>query len=171
MEGLSKTPFNILHEVNTMPLVNTIHIWCAGVYEIRNKTHPAVYVGQSGCPRLRASIHKTDLKYNRHANKALQYAYNAGDELEVVLVKQILDQRNIRALREEEQRLISEHLKNGDTVYNRAIRMRKKYWVKSDTVAVLFKHVDTETINKLCNILECQPGDIMEYVPEEESKP
>lgn len=29
------------------------------------------------------------------------------------------------------------------------------------------KRVDTETINKLCNILECQPGDIMEYIPEE----
>lgn len=25
------------------------------------------------------------------------------------------------------------------------------------------KRVDTETINKLCHILECQPGDIMEY--------
>ncbi len=29
------------------------------------------------------------------------------------------------------------------------------------------KRVDTETINKLCHILECQPGDIMEYVPDE----
>ena len=29
------------------------------------------------------------------------------------------------------------------------------------------KRVDTETINKLCNILDCQPGDIMEYIPEE----
>lgn len=29
------------------------------------------------------------------------------------------------------------------------------------------KRVDTETINKLCNILDCQPGDIMEYEPDE----
>lgn len=28
------------------------------------------------------------------------------------------------------------------------------------------KRVDTETINKLCAILDCQPGDIMEYVHE-----
>ena len=27
------------------------------------------------------------------------------------------------------------------------------------------KRVDTETINKLCNILGCQPGDIMEHYP------
>lgn len=31
------------------------------------------------------------------------------------------------------------------------------------------KRVDTETINRLCEVFECQPGDIMEYVPEEES--
>lgn len=29
------------------------------------------------------------------------------------------------------------------------------------------KRVDTETINRLCQILDCQPGDIMEYVPDE----
>ncbi len=28
------------------------------------------------------------------------------------------------------------------------------------------KRVDTETINKLCNILGCQPGDIMEHYPD-----
>lgn len=26
------------------------------------------------------------------------------------------------------------------------------------------KRVDTETINRLCEFLDCQPGDIMEYV-------
>lgn len=28
--------------------------------------------------------------------------------------------------------------------------------------------IDTRTISKLCKILECQPGDIMEYVPDDE---
>ena len=28
-------------------------------------------------------------------------------------------------------------------------------------------NIDTRTINKLCKLLSCQPGDIMEYVPEE----
>jgi len=28
------------------------------------------------------------------------------------------------------------------------------------------KRVDTETINRLCALLNCQPGDIMEYVEE-----
>ena len=29
------------------------------------------------------------------------------------------------------------------------------------------KNVDTKTINEICKFLECQPGDIMEYIPEE----
>lgn len=27
--------------------------------------------------------------------------------------------------------------------------------------------IDTRTISKLCALLDCQPGDIMEYVPDE----
>lgn len=30
------------------------------------------------------------------------------------------------------------------------------------------KAVKVETLNKLCKALDCQPGDIFEYVPEEE---
>ena len=26
--------------------------------------------------------------------------------------------------------------------------------------------IDTRTINKLCALLDCQPGDLMEYVPD-----
>ena len=28
-------------------------------------------------------------------------------------------------------------------------------------------HVNTSTIERLCALLDCQPGDIMEYVPDE----
>ena len=31
-------------------------------------------------------------------------------------------------------------------------------------------HVDTRSPESLCAYLNCQPGDIMEYVPEEEGK-
>ena len=30
-------------------------------------------------------------------------------------------------------------------------------------------HVDTRTIENLCAYLHCQPGDIMEYIPDEET--
>lgn len=29
-------------------------------------------------------------------------------------------------------------------------------------------HIDTRTIAILCEVLECQPGDILEYVPNED---
>lgn len=43
--------------------------------------------------------------------------------------------------------------------------LRKK-GVHSSTVDKLIKNniVDTPTISKLCKLLNCQPGDIMEYV-------
>lgn len=28
-------------------------------------------------------------------------------------------------------------------------------------------HIDTRTINSLCQYLNCQPGDILEYIPDE----
>lgn len=31
------------------------------------------------------------------------------------------------------------------------------------------KAIKVETLNKICQTLECQPGDILEYVQEEES--
>lgn len=30
-------------------------------------------------------------------------------------------------------------------------------------------HIDTRTINSLCQYLDCQPGDILEYIPDETS--
>ena len=30
------------------------------------------------------------------------------------------------------------------------------------------EHINTINIDKLCRLLNCQPGDIMEYVPDEE---
>jgi len=48
------------------------------------------------------------------------------------------------------------------------------YWLRqngfhSATVTKLRKNerINTDTINSLCALLGCQPGDIMEYVPDE----
>lgn len=44
--------------------------------------------------------------------------------------------------------------------------------IMSQSALTKMKHgtgsIDTRTIEKLCMILECQPGDIMEYVPDED---
>jgi len=65
-------------------------------------------------------------------------------------------------------------------------QMEKKHWKKFDLRKMGFnpnvldkvlsgplnksKRVDTETINRLCKAFDCQPGDIMEYIPDEEQE-
>ena len=53
-------------------------------------------------------------------------------------------------------------------------RKLNKYYLRKNGIyaAVVDKlkncgTIDTTTINKLCALLDCQPGDIMEYVPDE----
>lgn len=65
--------------------------------------------------------------------------------------------------------------------YDKLIKMMQKagitsYTIKRDKIIgqATYKKImeggdiDTRTIAKLCKVLECQPGDIMEYVEEEE---
>ena len=33
------------------------------------------------------------------------------------------------------------------------------------------KAIRLETLDAICQVLNCQPGDLLEYVPEEQSKP
>ena len=51
------------------------------------------------------------------------------------------------------------------------IDLRNKYGLNSKTVNSLVKNqsVTVDTIMVLCEILDCQPGDIMEYVKKEDS--
>lgn len=48
------------------------------------------------------------------------------------------------------------------------IDLRNTYGINPKTVDSLVKNrsVTVETIMQLCEILNCQPGDIMEYIPD-----
>lgn len=50
-------------------------------------------------------------------------------------------------------------------------RIRKEKLIGQGTLTAL-KHgtggLDKKTINRLCQVLNCQPGDLMEYIPDEE---
>ncbi len=45
--------------------------------------------------------------------------------------------------------------------------------LSSPTLAKLSKGavITSETIDRICRALNCQPGDIMEYIPDEEDNP
>ena len=52
------------------------------------------------------------------------------------------------------------------------IDLRKRYGFNPKTVDSLVKGkgVNTDTIAKLCELLNCQPGALMEYIPDPEEK-
>lgn len=55
---------------------------------------------------------------------------------------------------------------NGWTTY----RIRKEKLIGQGTLTALKNGkggLDSKTISRLCQVLECQPGDLMEYVPDE----
>ncbi|MCM1023866.1 MAG: helix-turn-helix transcriptional regulator [Prevotella sp.] len=65
-------------------------------------------------------------------------------------------------------------------VYDKLLKLMKQRGITSYTIrqnniigqATLQKiknggDIDTRTIAKLCKLLDCQPGDILEYVPDE----
>lgn len=66
----------------------------------------------------------------------------------------------------EYSKLFSIMKEKGLTTY----RIRKENIISQSALQSLKegKSVTTETIEKLCRALDCQPGDIMEYVPEKE---
>ena len=52
--------------------------------------------------------------------------------------------------------------------------LRKNKVIGTETLEKMRKgigHIDDRSINRLCEFLNCQPGDIMEYVEDEESWP
>ena len=66
------------------------------------------------------------------------------------------------------QKLLSRLKQYGYTTY----RIRKEALIGSATYEVLKdprsrRGLDHKTVDKLCRVLECQPNDIMEYIPDE----
>lgn len=47
----------------------------------------------------------------------------------------------------------------------------RKHGIHANTVDRLIKNesVNSDILDRLCKILSCQPGDIMEYIPDDES--
>lgn len=59
---------------------------------------------------------------------------------------------------------------NGKTYYS----LRKDKVVGTETIKKLQQGmgiIDTRTINNLCTYLNCQPGDLMEYIPDSSQPP
>ena len=60
-------------------------------------------------------------------------------------------------------RLLSDH---GWSTY----RLQKERQISNGTIIQMRagKHINTSTVDKICELCDCQPGDIMRYVPNEQ---
>jgi len=51
--------------------------------------------------------------------------------------------------------------------------LAEKTGIRPPTISAIctgtVKHLPVDGLNKICSVLNCQPADIMEYIPEEES--
>ena len=49
--------------------------------------------------------------------------------------------------------------------------LAEKTGIRPPTVSAIctgaVKHIPVEALNKICAVLNCQPGDLMEYIPDE----
>jgi putative transcriptional regulator len=66
-----------------------------------------------------------------------------------------------------EDRSINKSALRNDIAHNGSLRPTVLYKLFSKNRAVA---VTTETIDRLCKQLNCQPGDIMEYIPDSDLK-
>jgi DNA-binding Xre family transcriptional regulator len=53
------------------------------------------------------------------------------------------------------------------------MREKNKHWLRQNGILpntvdrlIKNKHVSTEIIDRVCKLLDCQPADIMEYIPD-----
>lgn len=60
--------------------------------------------------------------------------------------------------------ILSELKKNG---YNTNRIRKEKLMAERQLQYIRDNNVTVSTINKICQLLNCQPGDILEYVPDE----
>ena len=48
----------------------------------------------------------------------------------------------------------------------------EKYGIRQPTLSAMYangsvKHIPVEILNNLCEALQCQPGDLLEYIPDD----
>lgn len=139
----------------------------SGLYAIVNKTNGMFYIGSSCNVPQRIKQHQSFLKRGKAA-KQIQADYDMGNVFDFVQLLSL--DANREELYKTEEAYIKRFKKTA--IYNSTSALRadrgnafvnvssRNKWLK-DLGDI---KVDARTINKLCSVLGCQPGDIMEYV-------
>ncbi len=150
----------------------------AGIYYIRNDSENIIYIGSSIHIKTRLKRHSYLLTNNKEI-KRMQADYNNCNLFStgIIYKQQIYDEYTLYL---KEQTIIN-YAARVSELYNcnNAIRVPKgkafetEYYqatlIDRQKIRTGTGDIDTRTLEKLCKALQCDVGDIMEYVPGEGS--
>lgn len=161
--------------------INKIHRSGCCIYCIENITKSKKYIGQSGNIKLRRKSHRQALVKGKHPNKKMQEDFNSGDVFEIKALEYFPPWTTKEFLNGKEHAYIKKH-KTDIQGYNIAsappersnCRSRvEKYQLAPAKVIQKISYINKKggltylRIYDLCRILNCQPRDLMEYIPDE----
>ena len=145
----------------------------AGIYAVVNTAKKRVYIGSSSNVKRRIIQHRSYLKTGKAA-KRIQSDYDNGDIFAFVELYHMENYDELE-LRRIEQAYINTLWDTAS--YNSGVNIKAPRGmaisydvrkIKLNRKVEPFMH--RKAINHLCNVLECQPGDIMEYVPDSQGE-
>lgn len=165
--------------------INKIHRSGCCIYCIENITKGKKYIGQSRNITSRRKSHRQNLIKGKHSNSKMQEDFNSGDVFEIKALEYFPPWTTQAFLNGKEHAYIQKH-KSDVQGYNIApapperlpCRPRlEKYHLNPAKVGRVISHINKHDgltylrIYDLCRIFNCQPDDLMEYIPEQHSQP
>ena len=155
-----------------------------GIYALVNNETGKMYIGQSAKLGKRAYTHSRLIKNGKHSNKNLESDLKKYDCFSFTILELIDNKKDLEI---REMQTIRYFLLNGQELYNcdtiesieKNIRTRKRWEIYESLISkkkykgvkytywkfVTFPESRQEKI--ICKLLNCQPKDIMEYIPNE----
>jgi len=154
-------------------------------YCIENKTTQKKYIGRTTNFRRRVKQHLKDLEEGSHPNGDLLYDYQKGDCFVVYPLNERSEREAIKKYNTMEggynkvlpKGNIESKINITFTGLESLLMQQGKSWsyLRDSGISpgIVYKlrhntgYISTRTILKLCDLLDCQPGDILEYVKED----
>lgn len=172
------------HGLSKKQFINKVHRSGCCIYCIENITKSKKYIGQSVNITFRRKSHRQALIRGKHPNKKMQEDFNSGDVFEIKALEYFPPWTTKAFLNGKEHAYIKKH-KSDMQGYNIApappersdcISRVEKYHLAPAKVIREISYINKRggltylRIYDLCRILNCQPGDLMEYVPDNKTE-
>ena len=166
---------------DVLQFINKIHRSGCCIYCIENITKAKKYIGQSTNITYRRESHRYALIKGTHPNKEMQADYNSGDTFEIKAIeyfppwvaKQFLNGKEAIYIKKYKSNVRGYNIATPPKERSKCNSHVDKYKLSSTKLNYVVSHINQNgglvylRIYDLCSLLNCQPGDLMEYIPDE----